>query len=137
VRKNIVGPSLDFVSSHCFFLIVSTVAFTFVVVFIAGRPRRRRWLLSLLGAELLPLVCETVCLTVMRWPFRVVTSPAAGITAFILSVAMGLVCVAYFPIRVWLRILAGAIYLPAMTLFLFVYSMFFVARVLHDPQFGF
>lgn len=133
-------------SDQIYRLIASPIVFTFrfgvlippvlaiitlAVVFLLRPAPRRRWLASLIGAELLPMLLTTVYLLFTRWPARVFTDWSDS-AALVACVAIGVICFSLSPFRAWVRVVVGTVYVPAMALLLFGYSLAFVCIVFHD-----
>ena len=93
--------------------------------------RLRNLVWCVLGAVFAPFVVLSVWLLFTRWPHRVDTT-ISDVIALIMSVIIGGTFLAHLPLKVWMRVVLIAVYLPLGGVLVFCYSLYFVGIIFHD-----
>ena len=92
---------------------------------------RNRYIESVLGAVLVPFIIVTVYLYASRWPERVWTE-GSDTAAWVVSVALGIMFVVRLPVRLWVCAVLAALYVPVISVLLFVYAANLVCAAFGD-----
>jgi hypothetical protein len=127
----LVAPPINFMFRFGVLIPPILVIITLAILFLLRPLSRRRWLVSLISAELLPILLTTAYLLLTRWPARVFTSWSDTI-ALAGCVVVGVICFSLSPFPAWVRVLIGALYIPVMGFLLAGYSLAFVCSAFHD-----
>ena len=84
-----------------------------------------------LGALFAPLIITAIYLSLSRWPERWFTAGSDRV-ALAIAIMVGLIALWSLPLKVWHRVVASLLYVPAMGALLVLSALLFVCGMFGD-----